>query len=228
MTGRNKFNFIDAKLNIREDRIKFGIGKTQYLWYWAARRKPSELLIEDIKRCYIDDSGASHGLDSMRPHVVIQHSEGEVKLVFEKSNPIFSALSIENSDGVEEFLNKMEEITAKNIVDSDSYEKLEKDQNSRDKLKAENNSKNTVKEYKRTCNECGKIWHSLAKREKKLERSETMSNCQQGINACTCNPAATAQHRKNRQDTTSEIENLKSCPECGSKNYDEEIIEYEE
>lgn len=87
---------------------------------------------------------------------------------------------------------------------------------------------NTVKEYKRTCNECGKTWHSLAKRERKLKRSKMWDECAEGVRACGCNYAAEAQHRRNKQETQSTLDELKQCSECGSRNYDEEVIEYED
>lgn len=87
---------------------------------------------------------------------------------------------------------------------------------------------NTVKEYKRTCNECGKTWHSLAKREKKIKRSKMYDECQEALSACYCNMQASSQYRKNANDTKSELEKLKECPECGSRNYEEEVIEYED
>lgn len=71
---------------------------------------------------------------------------------------------------------------------------------------------NTVKEYKRTCNECGETWRSLVGREKELEKSIN----QEG-----------ARYRENSDSVKSELERLKKCPACASRNYDEEIIEHE-
>ncbi|KAF5091262.1 hypothetical protein DSECCO2_05140 [anaerobic digester metagenome] len=91
----------------------------------------------------------------------------------------------------------------------------------------------TVKEYRRTCKQCNTVWHSLVKRESNLK----WYACSQGIatgfspsHLCTCgmcSGAERAQREKNVYDERSEIERLKSCPNCGSKNYNEEIIEYD-
>ena len=86
-------------------------------------------------------------------------------------------------------------------------------------------SKKHVKEYKRKCNECKKVWHSLVSREKEMKKNIEMNDCSQG--AFCCNPSAQLQANRNRESGTNELDKLKKCPNCGSKNYTEDVIIYE-
>lgn len=94
-----------------------------------------------------------------------------------------------------------------------------------------------IQEYKRTCNSCGKVWHSLVSREREMEdinstyeskranslwglirgkpvRGRDMACCSSNIDM------------KNKESGTN-LENLRKCPNCGSKNYTEDIVTYE-
>lgn len=85
--------------------------------------------------------------------------------------------------------------------------------------------KDYVYEYKRTCNECGKIWYSLQSREKKLENEQCWNSC------FTCgsvgNMAAYNQARRNEQSTRDNLNDLHQCPNCHSTNYKELLIRHE-
>ena len=85
-----------------------------------------------------------------------------------------------------------------------------------------------VAEYKRVCNQCGKVWHSLVEREVKLNPHGNC--CDQDtlgeFNTCGTN-GAQAQYRRNIQSREDSLTTLKKCPECGSNNYTETIIYYE-
>lgn len=90
-----------------------------------------------------------------------------------------------------------------------------------------------VKEYKRKCKECGKVWHSLVSREEKISKDLKSNTCNKQVSGCgmmggnwTALGSAT-QAERNEQALQSEIDRLKKCPECGSQNYKEEIIIYE-
>lgn len=90
------------------------------------------------------------------------------------------------------------------------------------------NPKIHVAEYKRTCNSCGKVWHSLAEREAKLNPhsnccdQDTLGEC----NTCGTN-SAQAQYRRNIQSREDNLSILKQCPVCNSTNYTETILYYE-
>lgn len=87
------------------------------------------------------------------------------------------------------------------------------------------NSSIHVKEYKRKCNQCGKVWHSLASREKKIKGDIKTDNFQ--VCANPCHPSAQLQARRNVEASQSQLEKIKSCPKCGSQDYTEEVIIYE-
>ena len=86
-------------------------------------------------------------------------------------------------------------------------------------------------EYKRKCNECGKVWHSLASREGKIERDRKSNECNQIASAMSCcNPAVQAssvQSRRNVEANEDLLDKLRKCPNCGSRNYTEEKVIYE-
>jgi len=82
-----------------------------------------------------------------------------------------------------------------------------------------------VKEYKRKCRECNKVWHSLASREEEVTKnikSNAFSQC-----AFCGNPGAQLQAKRNVEANQSELDRLKKCPQCNSGNYSEEVIIYE-
>ena len=93
---------------------------------------------------------------------------------------------------------------------------------------------NIIQEYRRTCKNCGKVWHSLVSRERELNLRATTSKLSeigtrmQAASCCfMCGDRGAAQYGRNVDATKNEIERLKSCPNCLSKNYTEEIIPYE-
>lgn len=87
--------------------------------------------------------------------------------------------------------------------------------------------KKHVKEYKRKCNECGKVWHSLASREEQIEKDFKSNNCIQGLTACGGDLGAATQSKRSAEASQDLLDKLKKCPDCGSKNYDEEVLIYE-
>ena len=90
-----------------------------------------------------------------------------------------------------------------------------------------------IKEYKRTCNECGKIWHSLISRESKIQGDLKSNKCDSLTAACgMCGGnwsalGASEQAKRNEHALSDEMTRLRKCPECGSSNYTEEVIIYE-
>lgn len=93
----------------------------------------------------------------------------------------------------------------------------------------ESNPKKYVKEYKRTCNECGKEWHSLESREKKIEQDikDIENPCTKSCITCCALPGDDLQARRNVNANQSELDRLRKCPNCSSQNYKQEIITYE-
>jgi hypothetical protein len=91
-----------------------------------------------------------------------------------------------------------------------------------------------TQEYKRKCKQCGKVWHSLVSREEQVKNSIKSSQCHKSVAACgMCSgnwlafgPATQAE--RNIEASQSELDRLRKCPKCGSMNYKEEIITYEE
>lgn len=81
-------------------------------------------------------------------------------------------------------------------------------------------------QYRRKCKNCGKVWHSLVSRENEILRNEKIYGWQSCFN--TCNPSARAQYERNQDATQGAIDRLRSCPECKSTSYSEELISYEE
>lgn len=80
-------------------------------------------------------------------------------------------------------------------------------------------------EYKRTCLICGKIWYSSVAQEKDIKSRSRMDGIQSALNSIL-DHSATAQYQKNLQDGKNSLTSLRSCPDCHSQNYTEEIIEF--
>jgi hypothetical protein len=90
-----------------------------------------------------------------------------------------------------------------------------------------------MQEYQRKCNACGKLWHSLISREKDIQRSQKSSSfiaCGSAMQSCSScgqiGSATQAQASRNIDASKSELQRLRSCPECGSANYQEWIIDH--
>lgn len=78
-----------------------------------------------------------------------------------------------------------------------------------------------VAEYKRICNSCGKIWHSLASREQELSKKS------QRRVACCQTMEALRQEERNIDASKDSLDKLRKCPVCGSANYKEATLYYE-
>jgi ribosomal protein S27AE len=86
-----------------------------------------------------------------------------------------------------------------------------------------------IQEYKRTCKECGKVWHSLLSREKEINRGVHTNNCVSFGEAASCcgDMGAATQAGRSADAQKDLLDKLKKCPNCGSRNYDEKMISYE-
>lgn len=80
-----------------------------------------------------------------------------------------------------------------------------------------------IKEFKRTCKECKKVWHSLESREKQVQKDISINNLSV-LGNCCCNPGAQLQAKRNVEANQDALSKLKQCPNCGSVNYKEEIL----
>jgi hypothetical protein len=87
------------------------------------------------------------------------------------------------------------------------------------------NPKLHVAEYKRVCNGCNKVWHSLVERETKLDTSKA-NCCNDQDMANECSFITNAQARRNIQSREDSLSELRKCPVCGSNNYTETIEYY--
>jgi len=86
--------------------------------------------------------------------------------------------------------------------------------------------KKHIKEYKRKCNECGKMWHSLVSRETEIQKQIRSSGLVGAGMACG-SPSTSAQSIRTGQEQQNVLSKLRKCPKCGSANYKEEVIIYE-
>lgn len=90
------------------------------------------------------------------------------------------------------------------------------------KQAADDDDVTSIKEYKRTCKRCGKMWHSLVSREKRLAFSYKAKSCSAA--AFCCHPTESQLASRNAGADESEYVRLRKCPECGSSNYEEQIV----
>jgi uncharacterized Zn finger protein len=92
-----------------------------------------------------------------------------------------------------------------------------------------------MQEYRRTCRNCGTIWHSLVEREKAIESASTayrlgaLGGIMQSCGTCgMCGEQSKTQNVRNLDAHQSELFRLRSCPNCGSINYYQELLTYGE
>jgi len=90
-----------------------------------------------------------------------------------------------------------------------------------------------VQEYRRTCYECGKVWHVLASRESEIEKQalrNQLSGCVSYMGMASNFRSffnTYAQVKRNEDAIKSEGYKLKTCPNCGSGNYEGVLVVYE-
>lgn len=85
-----------------------------------------------------------------------------------------------------------------------------------------------VSEYKRTCNQCGTVWHSLQTREDALKNEITNYNNRSGSSeCCMCAQNKPTKSTAEVKTCASELERLKICPKCNSGNIREEVLVYD-
>ena len=95
------------------------------------------------------------------------------------------------------------------------------------KIKEVEMKKEYVEEYKRTCNECGKVWHSLVSREKQIGKDVRFNAFIQAATAFGGNLGAATQSKRSVESQQDLLDKLRKCPNCSSTNYTEEIIKHE-
>jgi DNA-directed RNA polymerase subunit M/transcription elongation factor TFIIS len=88
-------------------------------------------------------------------------------------------------------------------------------------------------EYQRQCLACGKVWHSLASREKEIEKLNKTNNLEklggslQAVGSCGMCGTGKVQAAQLKMDGNNvELSRLRSCPQCGSANFNERIIDH--
>jgi len=120
----------------------------------------------------------------------------------------------------------LEKLEKEQIENTSKIKKEELERKNKENEEKER-QKRIVQEYKRKCNSCGKIWHSLKSEEDQLI-SGTKLNALVGLStALTGNLGTSAQSNRNAQSNKDRLEDLRKCPECGSRNYSEELTEFE-
>jgi hypothetical protein len=77
-----------------------------------------------------------------------------------------------------------------------------------------------VQEIRRKCSNCGKVWHSLASREAQINLAQLEASCSTLGNCCGAN----SQNMRNMSANRDSLAQLRTCPECKSANYTEEIV----
>ena len=90
-----------------------------------------------------------------------------------------------------------------------------------------------MQEYQRQCQACGKVWHSLVTREKQIksmEKSSSLMACGSAMQSCgSCGQVGSstnAQASRNLEANRSDLQKLRSCPDCGSANFNERIVDH--
>ena len=91
---------------------------------------------------------------------------------------------------------------------------------------------NTIEEYRRTCKNCGTVWHSLKSRETRILIENTVEGLGITLKAsipcvnCCMYFGGRLDNSRGRANNN-ELVRLKTCPKCGSAVYTEEILSHE-
>lgn len=154
-------------------------------------------LPKEIKFEYINECYIEENGFLKKPQIVISHNDIESRISFNKTNIIGSG-----SKEAKEFIESLSE-------------------------KTEFSRGNAVKEYKRTCRNCSTVWHISVEESKKLEELSKTNSILGGITALSGNLTASAQATRNKDAHKEKLREQKKCPECGSQNFDEEVVTYD-
>lgn len=131
--------------------------------------------------------------------------------------PFWNSCSIEGIEGV----------YCEDCYDNYKNEIMNKKKKEEEKeKKAIDETKNKIMEYKRKCNQCGKIWHSLVKEEKRAMRGGLLNSLVGMGTAIGGNLGASTQSSRNADANLESLQNRRRCPNCGSADYTEEIITF--
>lgn len=83
-----------------------------------------------------------------------------------------------------------------------------------------------VQEYKRVCNNCGKVWFSLKYREDWLANRATCWTCQSIFGYLNGGTVEGHLASRNSADSFDNLIGIRKCPECGSVNFKEELLSF--
>ena len=235
MSKETAFNSMNGKLKIEDNAIVIEKSSSHMLNNGLQFSvKPDKIPIEDIENVYTDNQSGTIG----KPKIIIEHSGKETEFRFYNKNnrqkiegKKVSLNGLESADRFAELLESTADKDKDIKADTSRTEDLEGDKEEKEKSKEESegfvSKMNKTKEYKRTCNECGETWHVLASRERKVKTQKAGNSMQQCGAALSCCFPMAALSQSNVQDSEDQLEKMRSCPECGSHNYDEETIRYE-
>lgn len=101
------YNFLDAKIVITEDQLRFEAGPVQKLNQFTQRiHLPDSIQLDDVLRCYVTDSTLF-----TRASLVIEHSSGreEIRCNEGRVHRITSLLGFDGKEDAEKFANQFDD-----------------------------------------------------------------------------------------------------------------------
>jgi hypothetical protein len=93
-----------------------------------------------------------------------------------------------------------------------------------------------VQEYKRTCYTCETVWHSLKSREDSIKAGASADaghffQPERSARSCSycgmCGGTVITMGNRGTDGNKAELDRLRTCPNCGSHNYFEEVRDQE-
>jgi hypothetical protein len=91
-----------------------------------------------------------------------------------------------------------------------------------------------VQEYKRTCYSCETVWHSLKSREDTIKAGASdgeghFGQAEGSARSCSycgmCGGTVITMGNRGANGSKAELDRLRTCPNCGSHNYFEEVLD---
>lgn len=228
MTDETVFNSINAKLELDDEGIVIDnslISKTFGVLKFSL--KPNKIPFENIEKVYTVNRPDSPG----KARIFIEYGEGKTKFRFYNKNNSHvikgESLSLDGAESVKRFARFLETEVSEEYKFDVNVNEIGSSGKGEDDSEGYLAKMSKEKEFKRTCNECGEVWHVLASREDKVKSDQFSSSLGQVGAAMSCCLPLSALFQNNAQSAEEQLDKMRSCPECGSHNYEEETIRYE-
>jgi predicted nucleic-acid-binding Zn-ribbon protein len=193
-----------GEVTLDKDKVKITRnGLFAKLSFWGTKK--NDILLEDLESVYLKNSNLStNGYIRFSRSQKAKSRVGLLAGIYDKNMVTFWR----SQEDFEKLVDSLTELTDVKV------------ESPKEKLPDSNT------EYKRTCKECGKIWHVSKEEIEELKQNKKQNSIAGALTALTGNLAASAQANRNKSSQKNRLKELNSCPNCNSQNYEEKKIQF--